>query len=49
LSEVQRRWRSDLLDQMGDFIRIPALSPAFDADWVEHGFLDQMVGSPQPG
>ena len=43
LSEVQRRWRSDLLDQMGDFIRIPALSPAFDADWVEHGFLDQMV------
>ena len=43
LSKVQQRWRSDLLDQMGDFIRIPALSPAFDADWVEHGFLDQMV------
>ncbi|MFV0257839.1 MAG: M20/M25/M40 family metallo-hydrolase [Acidimicrobiales bacterium] len=40
---VARRWRDDIVDQLRRYITIPALSPAFDADWAETGHLDEAV------
>lgn len=33
------RWRDSIVPALEEFIRIPAKSPAFDADWAEHGHL----------
>ncbi len=33
------RWRDSIIPALEEFIRIPAKSPAFDADWSEHGHL----------
>ena len=40
---VARSWRDSILPAISDFIRIPAKSPAFDADWAANGFLDDAV------
>ena len=40
---VARSWRDSILPAISDFIRIPAKSPAFDADWAANGFLDEAV------
>jgi acetylornithine deacetylase/succinyl-diaminopimelate desuccinylase-like protein len=37
------RWRADLPEAVGEFVRIPSISPAFDADWAGHGALDAAV------
>ncbi|HEB77055.1 MAG TPA: M20/M25/M40 family metallo-hydrolase [Methylothermaceae bacterium] len=34
-------WDQAILPALTDYIRIPALSPDFDADWAEHGHLDR--------
>ena len=36
---IERHWEDDTLDALIDFVRLPAKSPAFDADWETHGFL----------
>lgn len=33
------RWRDSIVPALEDFIRIPAKSPAFDAEWAAHGHL----------
>ena len=33
------RWRDSIVPALEEFIRIPAKSPAFDADWAKHGHL----------
>ena len=43
LGEVSRAWDDDLVPRLEDYIRIPAKSPAFDADWVKNGFIDTVV------
>ena len=35
-------WRG-LVPILSEYIAIPALSPAFDADWADHGHLDRAV------
>ncbi|MEM9803201.1 MAG: M20/M25/M40 family metallo-hydrolase [Planctomycetota bacterium] len=40
---VAAAWRDSILPSLHDFIKIPAKSPAFDADWAEHGYLDTAV------
>ncbi|WP_114969772.1 M20 family metallopeptidase [Rhodoferax ferrireducens] len=40
LSEVTRAWDDDIVHRLEDYIRIPAKSPAFDADWAQNGFID---------
>lgn len=40
LGEVSRAWDEDIVHRLEDYIRIPAKSPAFDADWVKNGFID---------
>ena len=43
LDHVSHAWDSDIVSQLTDYIAIPAKSPAFDADWAQHGHIDQVV------
>lgn len=43
LSQVSRAWDDDIVHRLEDYIRIPAKSPMFDADWVQNGFIDTVV------
>ncbi|MEI8168501.1 MAG: M20 family metallopeptidase [Rhodoferax sp.] len=43
LSEVSQAWDDDIVHRLEDYIRIPAKSPMFDADWVKNGFIDTVV------
>lgn len=42
-AHVDRTWDESILPALSEFIRIPAKSPAFDADWEAGGFLDEAV------
>jgi acetylornithine deacetylase/succinyl-diaminopimelate desuccinylase-like protein len=41
--EVNRAWDDDIVHRLEDYIRIPAKSPAFDADWAKNGFIDTVL------
>ena len=43
LDEVSRAWDQDIVAQLTEYIRIPAKSPMFDAQWAEHGYIDTVV------
>jgi acetylornithine deacetylase/succinyl-diaminopimelate desuccinylase-like protein len=43
LGQVSQAWDDDLVQQLSDYIAIPAKSPMFDADWVQHGFIERVV------
>ncbi|MGB2788511.1 MAG: M20 family metallopeptidase, partial [Dokdonella sp.] len=36
-------WDSQIVPQLVDYIRIPNKSPMFDAQWAEHGYMDEAV------
>src|SRR5437588_5245076 len=40
---VQRTWDESVVPALIEYIRIPAKSPMFDADWRAHGHLDSAV------
>src|SRR6201988_5366859 len=40
---VQRAWDGDIVPALTEYIRIPAKSPMFDAQWAEHGHLERAV------
>ncbi|MCC5858505.1 MAG: M20 family metallopeptidase [Ectothiorhodospiraceae bacterium] len=40
---VDRAWQDDILPELEDYIRIPAKSPHFDADWERNGHIDAAV------
>ncbi len=40
---VDAQWDADVLPRLQDYIRVPAKSPAFDADWARHGHLQRVV------
>ena len=37
-------WEYEILPTLDAYIRIPNKSPAFDADWASHGFMDAATG-----
>lgn len=43
LSQVSSQWDRDILQQITDYITIPAKSPGFDADWAANGYIDTVV------
>ena len=43
LNQVSGLWDAQIVPQLQDYIRIPAKSPMFDADWEAAGYLDQVV------
>src|SRR5690348_15487239 len=40
---VERKWNDEIVPALTDYIAIPAKSPAFDADWEKHGYLERVV------
>ncbi len=43
LSQVSAQWDGDIVNQISDYIAIPAKSPGFDADWKAHGYIDTVM------
>ena len=43
LDQVSVAWDSDIVARLSEYIAIPAKSPAFDADWAAHGYLETVV------
>ena len=40
---VSSKWEDEIVPQLVEYIRIPNKSPMFDADWVEHGYMEDAV------
>ena len=40
---VDEKWDAEILPALTEYIGIPAKSPAFDADWESHGFLEKVL------
>ncbi len=36
-------WDAQIVEQLVEYIRIPNKSPMFDADWAEHGYMDEAM------
>ena len=43
LGQVSRAFDNDIVHRLEDYIRVPAKSPMFDADWAKNGFLDTVI------
>jgi acetylornithine deacetylase/succinyl-diaminopimelate desuccinylase-like protein len=43
LDQVTRKWDSDIVRQLTDYIAIPAKSPGFDPEWVQHGYIETVL------
>lgn len=43
LEQVSQAWDRDIVHRLEDYIRIPAKSPMFDADWASGGYIDTAV------
>ncbi|MDP1742220.1 M20 family metallopeptidase [Polaromonas sp.] len=43
LTDVSARWDGDIVQQISDYITIPAKSPSFDADWAGHGHIETVM------
>jgi acetylornithine deacetylase/succinyl-diaminopimelate desuccinylase-like protein len=42
-SYVDTLWRESIVPELIEYVRIPNKSPAFDREWCEHGYMDQVV------
>lgn len=40
---VAAQWDDEVVPRLIEYIRIPNRSPAFDADWAIHGYMDAAV------
>ena len=40
---VDEVWDREIVPALTDYIRVPAKSPAFDADWVQHDHIETVV------
>jgi acetylornithine deacetylase/succinyl-diaminopimelate desuccinylase-like protein len=43
LAHTTDQWDRDIVKQLTDYIAIPAKSPTFDTDWVQHGYIETVV------
>jgi acetylornithine deacetylase/succinyl-diaminopimelate desuccinylase-like protein len=43
VARTRTTWDAHIQPTLEDYIRVPALSVAFDPDWAEHGHLDAVV------
>jgi len=43
LSQVSDLWDAQIVPRLEDYIRIPAKSPMFDADWAAHDYIGTVV------
>ncbi len=42
-SFVDECWNDGIVKRLTDYIAIPAKSPAYDKDWVAHGYLERVI------
>ena len=49
LEQVSQVWDRDIVHRLEDYIRIPAKSPLFDADWANEGYIDTVVRNTATG
>ena len=42
-SFVDQLWMDSIVPRLIEYIRIPNLSPHFDPDWRDHGYMDDAV------
>lgn len=40
---VSEKWDREIVPQLTTYIKIPNKSPMFDADWAEHGYMDEAM------
>lgn len=40
---IADHWAAEIIPRLTEYIAIPAKSPLFDPDWVEHGHIDRAV------
>src|SRR4030081_4145209 len=40
---VQKTWDHSIVPTLREYVKIPAKSPMFDAEWREHGHIDRAV------
>jgi len=40
---VDRKWNDEIVPALTDYIAVPAKSPAFDADWEKHGYIERVI------
>ncbi|MFN0027896.1 MAG: M20/M25/M40 family metallo-hydrolase [Acidimicrobiales bacterium] len=40
VEQLDRCWRSDIVPTLSEYVAVPALSPAFDAQWADHGAIE---------
>jgi acetylornithine deacetylase/succinyl-diaminopimelate desuccinylase-like protein len=40
---MERIWDDEIIPALSAYIRIPNKSPAFDADWEKHGYMERVV------
>ncbi len=43
LGDISRKWDTDIVPQLIEYVKLPAKSPGFDHDWATHGFLDAAI------
>ena len=42
-TQIDAQWDKDIVEQISNYIAIPAKSPTFDSDWAAHGFIDTVM------
>lgn len=42
-SHVHQNWGDSIIPSLVEYIRIPNKSPAYDAQWIQHGYMDDAV------
>ena len=40
---VDAKWDDEIIPALRDYIAIPSKSPGFDANWIEHGYIERVV------
>src|SRR5215831_16109523 len=41
---IARQWDSEIVPTLVDYVRVPAKSPHFDAQWAQNGHIERVIG-----
>ena len=40
---IAAQWDAEIVPELTEYIRVPAKSPHFDAEWAAHGHIERVV------
>jgi acetylornithine deacetylase/succinyl-diaminopimelate desuccinylase-like protein len=43
IADIDKKWDDELVNELTEYIKLPAKSPSFDANWAKHGHIDQAI------